>query len=55
MTDLTVGLFRSKWTDPSGKGFDLNTFLKCQPTFDLSAWLKDSSKRELKTPAGCEA
>jgi hypothetical protein len=37
-----------------GKGFDLTKFLKCQPTFDLSAWLKDSSKRDLNTPPGCE-
>lgn len=38
----------SKWTDPMpGKGFDLSKFLKCQPTFDLSAWLRDSSKGDL--------
>jgi len=40
----------STWTDPLPTPFDLKKYLKCQPTFDLSAWLKDSSE---KLKPGC--
>lgn len=32
------------WEDPDAHHFDLANYLKCQPVFDLSAWLRDSSE-----------
>jgi hypothetical protein len=36
-------MWYSAWSDPLPTPFDLNTYLKCQPKFDLSAWLHDTS------------
>ena len=32
------------WEDPDAHHFDLANYLKCQPVFDLSAWLRDTSE-----------